>query len=161
MTSKPTTAFALSLVGGIFVLLGGLSVMMLGAILSFLPILGKGFALVGDIGALCGVVMLVGGALMYVMPDRHLIWGILVLVFSILSWVGAIGGFAIGFLLGLVGGILGIVWKPSGVAVNVNLRNVASQGHQQAVTQMQGTCSNCGSPLPSGARVCSACGGPA
>ena len=161
MTSKPTTAFALSLVGGIFVLLGGLSVMMLGAISSFLPILGKGIALVGDFGALCGVAMLLGGVLMYVMPDRHLIWGILVLVFSILSWVGAFGGFAIGFLLGLVGGIMGIMWKPSGVAVNVNVGNVSAQGRQQAVAQMQGTCSNCGSPLPNGAKVCSACGAPA
>lgn len=36
---------------------------------------------------------------------------ILVLVFSILSWVGAAGGFIIGFLLGLIGAILGLTWK--------------------------------------------------
>ncbi|MEM2738969.1 MAG: DUF6114 domain-containing protein, partial [Candidatus Bathyarchaeia archaeon] len=39
---------------------------------------------------------------------------IIVLIFSILSlFVGGTGGFVIGFILGLVGSILGLTWKPS------------------------------------------------
>ncbi len=37
--------------------------------------------------------------------------GILVLVFSIISIIGG-GGFILGFILGLVGGILALAWKP-------------------------------------------------
>jgi hypothetical protein len=38
---------------------------------------------------------------------------ILVLIFSILSWFEPGGGFVIGFLLGLIGSILGFAWNPS------------------------------------------------
>jgi hypothetical protein len=160
MASKPTTGFALSLVGGIFVLLGAASVMLLGALFSFLPIVGKGISLVGDFGLVCGLVMILGSVMMYWKPSQHAIWGIIVLVFSVLSWVGTFGGFIVGFILGLVGGVLGISWKPSGVPVNMTVRNVTPSSSQQAV-QGGSFCSSCGSPIPSGARTCSACGAPA
>jgi hypothetical protein len=139
----------------------------IGKLLSFLPFAGTAsntISLFGDIGLISGVAMLLGSILMYWKPSHHGIWGALVLVSSIVSWVGAFGGIVIGFVLGLVGGILGIAWKPSGIDANVPVRNVTplSSQRQQTVAQQGGSfCSSCGSPLPSGARVCNACGAPA
>jgi hypothetical protein len=169
MSSKPTVAFALSIVGGVFVLIGAEAMRVIGNFLSFLPFAGTAsntISLLGDIGLLSGVLMLVGSIMMYLKPGHHGIWGALVLVGSIVSWIGAFGGVVMGFVLGLVGGILGIAWKPSGLDANVTMRNVTSLSsqRQQTVTQQQqggSFCSSCGSPLPSGARVCNACGAPA
>jgi len=38
-------------------------------------------------------------------------WGILILVFSVLSFVG-LGGFVVGAIFGIVGGVLALRWKP-------------------------------------------------
>jgi hypothetical protein len=37
---------------------------------------------------------------------------VLILVFSILSFIG-LGGFVVGAILGIVGGVLALRWKPS------------------------------------------------
>jgi uncharacterized membrane protein YjjB (DUF3815 family) len=45
-------------------------------------------------------------------PEEHNTWGTLIIVFSVLSvFGGAMGGFAAGLILGLIGGILAITWK--------------------------------------------------
>lgn len=38
-------------------------------------------------------------------------WGVLIPIFSILSLFGG-GGFFIGMILGIIGGALGLAWKP-------------------------------------------------
>jgi len=60
-----------------------------------------------------GLLMVVGAIILLRKPQQHKIWGAVVLVFSLLSIIGTAGGIFIGLLLGLVGGILGIVRKPS------------------------------------------------
>jgi hypothetical protein len=60
-----------------------------------------------------GLIMIVGAFMMYSKPTSAKMWGIIVLILSILSWVTAVGGIVIGFLLGLIGGILAMVFKPS------------------------------------------------
>lgn len=119
-TEKPTAAFILSLIGGIIVLLSGIYVLFVVSIVSsavssyyynnplFYLLYGFGF-----LGVVWGILMLIGGILLYASPNQHHIWGAVVLVFSIASWFGTFGGFVVGFILGLVGGILGIVWKPT------------------------------------------------
>lgn len=109
MAEKPTAAFVLSLIGGIIALLSGFFVMIVGTALI------GGIAL-GLLGVIWGILIIIGAAMLYSRPRQHKTWGIIVLVFSILSWfilalMGIIG--VIGFILGLVGGILGIIWKPS------------------------------------------------
>jgi Na+(H+)/acetate symporter ActP len=45
--------------------------------------------------------------------EQHSTWGILIVLFSVLSmFVGPMGGMGIGLILGLIGGILAITWKP-------------------------------------------------
>jgi len=41
----------------------------------------------------------------------HVTYGSIILIASFTSWISAIGGFGIGFILALFGGILGIIWK--------------------------------------------------
>src|SRR6266567_4033354 len=44
-------------------------------------------------------------------PNQRQTWGILVLVFSILGFFG-FGGFIVGSVLGIVGGIMTLRWRP-------------------------------------------------
>src|SRR3989304_5926486 len=116
MADKPTAAFVLSLIGGIFILLVGLVIAVLGSILGSL-IGGVGgtadiITIYGIIGVVNGLLVMVFGILLYVKPQQHVAWGVLVLVLSIASWFTTAGGVFIGLILGLIGGILGIVWKP-------------------------------------------------
>ncbi|TLZ84824.1 MAG: hypothetical protein E6K02_09965 [Methanobacteriota archaeon] len=119
MAEKPTAAFVLSLIGGIFVLLVGIAFAVLGSILGSMVggIGGPAGATdiivwYGVIGFVNGLLMIVFGVLLYIRPTQHVVWGALVLILSIASFFTTLGGFFIGLILGLIGGILGIVWKP-------------------------------------------------
>jgi hypothetical protein len=116
---KPTAAFVLSLIGGIFVLLGGIALAVLGSLFAvILSLAGMGgvaayVTILGAIGAISGIIMIVGGVMMYSKPQTHTMWGAIILVLAILSIFTAIWGFFLGFILGLIGGILGLAFKPS------------------------------------------------
>lgn len=140
---KPTTAFILSLIGGIFILLGGGMVAMIGSFWSggryggyqgfgmmgygyggyggmmtpgfgMMGGLGNGFALFGVVGLVFGVIVLISALMLNSKPEQHSTWGTLILIFSILSvFGGAMGGFGVGLVLGLIGGVLAITWKPT------------------------------------------------
>jgi len=68
--------------------------------------------LLGVVGIVNGLLVMVFGILLYVKPQQHVVWGVLVIVFSVVSLFDTLGGFIIGLILGLIGGILGAVWKP-------------------------------------------------
>lgn len=69
--------------------------------------------IMGVLGIVWGILTLVGAILMNSEDKGRVRTGaILVLIFSILSWFGAAGGIFIGFLLGLIGSILGLTWNP-------------------------------------------------
>jgi len=143
MTDKPTAAFVLGLVGGIIDLLIAFALFVHGARLASI---GGGFlAGYGFIGMIWGVLSIVFSALLYAQPARHQLYGALVLVFAVLSWFGSIGGLIIGFLLGLIGGILGIVWKPSAPTAPV----------QPPITRI---CPNCGRVISEETKFCPNCG---
>jgi len=128
-TEKPTAAFLLSLVGGIFILLGG-GVMsmfgpfgfggmmggyrgMMGYRYSGYGMMGAlGFGMFGILGLIFGVIVIISAFMLNSKPQRST-WGTLIVIFSVLSIFGsAMGGFGIGLILGLIGGILAITWKP-------------------------------------------------
>ena len=111
MGEKPTAAFVLSLIGAIFIILGGLAVISMGAWLSFVWV-GDIVTVVGILGLIFGIIAMVG-AIMINSGERGRVrrGSILVLVFSILSLI-SLGGFILGFILCLVGSILGLTWKP-------------------------------------------------
>jgi hypothetical protein len=129
-TERPTAAFLLSLVGGIFILLGG-GVMsmfgpfgfggmmggyrgMMGYRYSGYGMMGElGFGMFGILGLIFGVIVIISAFMLNSKPHEHSTWGTLIVIFSVLSIFGsAMGGFGIGLILGLIGGILAITWKP-------------------------------------------------
>jgi uncharacterized membrane protein len=58
-----------------------------------------------------GIVVIVAAVMLYRNPPQKTLWGVLVLVLSIVSiFVG--GGFLLGLILGVIGGILALIWKP-------------------------------------------------
>lgn len=115
MAEKPTAGFVLSLIGGIFILLGGLLWISVGAIIGSLGLgdFGLGPTLLGAVGVIMALLVMIGGVMMYMRPQQHLMWGVIVLVFTLVSVPFSFFGLLIGFILGLIGGILGIVFKPS------------------------------------------------
>jgi hypothetical protein len=128
---RPTAAFVLSLIGGIFILLGGGMMSMLGygfrgMMSSYggrgygmmrpgFGMMGLAFGVMGILGLVFGVIVIISAIMLNSKPQEHTTWGTLIVIFSVLSIVGsAMGGFGIGLVLGLVGGVLAITWKPSG-----------------------------------------------
>ncbi|MEE9236971.1 MAG: DUF6114 domain-containing protein [Thermoplasmata archaeon] len=118
---KPTAAMVLSIIGGLFILLGGALYLAIAGFLEGLIVLGGEtldidpvlwIQVLGAIGIVIGIVIMVGGVMMYSRPASSTIWGVIILVLSLVSIIAA-GGFFIGLILGLVGGILGIVFKPA------------------------------------------------
>ena len=141
----PTAAFVLSLIGGIIVLIAGIVVAAVGAVLTFF--LGGIGGVFGLLGVLWGILTIVSAAMLHARPAQHQTWGALIVVFSLLSWFGSFGGAVVGFVLGLIGGILGIVWHPAG-----------SPPAQMTQTSMTRTCLNCGRTVNQDAKFCPNCG---
>lgn len=117
--NNPTAAFVLSLIGGLIILIEAVILLAFASILEgviggltgvggLTSILTAIFAL----GAIFGLVVILGGVMLYAKPQSHVMWGVIVLLFSLFSIIAG-GGFYLGLILGLVGGILGIIWKPS------------------------------------------------
>src|SRR5208283_5054207 len=144
---RPTAAFVLSLLAGIFIIIGGgVRYMMSSLIGSYggyggfggmmggyggyggfggmmngyngygygmMRGLGFGFGLMGIIGLVFGIIVIVSALMLNNRPKEHKTWGILILLFSVLSVLGIMMSvFGIGALLGIIGGILAISWKP-------------------------------------------------
>jgi len=126
------TASVLAIIGGVLMVLAGLIFVAVSAIIiPHLPSMYfstnstttisstavQGFAsfIIGGLGAfglISGAIVLGSGVMLQVNPNRRRAWGVLILVFSVLSFLGT-GGFIVGAVLGIVGGILALTWKPS------------------------------------------------
>lgn len=103
-------AGVLTMVGGFFIFLGGLLISFLGVFFALLGVSSAFFF----VGLLLGLLTLVMGVLMLTVPRAHVVWGVLTIVLAFASLPFALGGFLIGFLLALIGGILAVRWKPLG-----------------------------------------------
>jgi hypothetical protein len=74
---------------------------------SFVGSVLTGLALLGLIS---GVIVLGSGVMLRINPGQSVVFGLLILVFSVLSFFGS-GGFVIGAVLGIVGGIMTLRWR--------------------------------------------------
>jgi len=113
--SYPNAAFILALIGGIFIILVGLIVMLIGAAVTF-TIGGLG-GIFGLLGVVWGAIIIYSAVQLRSNPTQHSTWGVLIIVFSLASWIGAFGGLVIGFLLALIGGIVALAWSPTSTNV--------------------------------------------
>src|SRR5712691_4983753 len=125
---RPVAPFILGLLGGILILLGALAMsmfafatsnmmgMMSGNMAGFSGVMAMmmGYSLAFTIvGLASGALVILGSVMLYNRPSESQIWSALILAFSLLSILGAMGGFMVGLLLGILGGIFGLVWKPA------------------------------------------------
>jgi MFS family permease len=121
---KPTVAFILSLIGGIIILSVALLALAASFLISeeelkrFLPVeidienLRSIVQIAGLVGIASGILVIVGAIMINSGKLRRVkIGGIIAIIFSIAS-IFAGGGFFIGLILGLIGGILALIWKP-------------------------------------------------
>ena len=129
---RPTAAFVLSLIGGIFYLLFGIVIVALAAVIGGLAkIAGYGAAGlavaavggIGGIGLICGIVIIIGAVMMN-SSNRFRVRAasIVVLVFTIIGAIFTLGGLVVGFILALIGSILGLTWKPTASMVSAPLQ---------------------------------------
>lgn len=120
-----TFAFIVSLVGGLIVLItslvnfvwflsgaanfGGFGNFMQGAMDGYHNFMGSYgtsnsfLAGISVVALVCGVIILIGAIMLKVDPHQSTIWAIVVIIFSVVSFVG-MGGYFIGAVLGVVGG---------------------------------------------------------
>ena len=125
--SLHTTAFVLSLIGGFVILIGSIIALVLysfdspsdtfygmgsGMMRNFgFYGYSSGWMIALTVGGLVsGIIVLIGAIMLNVRPREHVIWGILVLVFSVASFVG-MGGYFIGAILGIAGGAIALTYK--------------------------------------------------
>ncbi len=118
---RPTGAMVLSAIGGLFILIGGIVLLPIGAFIAallgaILPVfLWTGpVAMVNTLGAAIGIGLglsvMALGIVMFIKPKLSKNLGIAVLVLSIATIVTG-GGFFLGLILGVVGGIFGLDFK--------------------------------------------------
>lgn len=116
----PANAVSLSVVGGLVYLFVAIVVAIAGAVglVAGVPAV---FPIVGTVAglAIVGVLTIVFGILLRRQPELALFWGALLVVLAILSLGLEFGGFVVGFLLTLVGGILAVAWKLGPIAAKV------------------------------------------
>ncbi len=107
---KPTAAFALSILAGIFTLVGA----FVASAITSLLVPGFPSSMLLIWGSIAGVLVLIGGWLLYNNAAQRKLGSTLVLVFSILSMN------FIGLILGLIGGFLGYTYKTGATTTNTS-----------------------------------------
>jgi hypothetical protein len=127
---KPTAAFLISLVAGIFILLGAALMSLVGY--GFMGMMnrygsgargygmmgqgfgmmGYGFGILAIVGLVFGAIVIISAYMLNSKPREHTTWGTLIVIFSVISIFGSAGGFGVGLILGIIGGVLAISWKP-------------------------------------------------
>jgi len=123
--ARPTGAFVLLLIGGILIVVfAGLYMFAKDWVESILPsewvptipkltetLGGKDVMYI--LGVVWGMLVIIGAALTYTgKPSSVKAGSIMGLIFGLLSLLEIAGGLYIGFILALIGAILGLVWKP-------------------------------------------------
>jgi uncharacterized membrane protein len=79
---------------------------------SNIPSLVSGMVgLMGVFGLVSGIIVLVSSVKLLTGSGQRRTWSVLILVFSVLSFIG-MGGFLVGAVLGIVGGALVLRWRP-------------------------------------------------
>ena len=99
--SRPFWGATLSLLAGLIILYIPLQLLQI----AFAP--GN----LAVIGLIFGGLIVIIGILGYIFPNFNIVFGIITIFLSILSIMGALGGFFIGTLLGIIGGSLSMAWR--------------------------------------------------
>ncbi|MFD2639344.1 DUF6114 domain-containing protein [Piscibacillus salipiscarius] len=63
------------------------------------------------VGYLFGGLTLILGLLSYIFPQFSTVFGVMTIFISVLSIMGALGGFVVGTIIGIIGGSLLVAWE--------------------------------------------------
>src|SRR2546428_1134875 len=117
LEERPLTAFILSLLGGVFVVVGtGLGFVLYSS--SPYGFVSELTGILVGVSIAFGILMLTMTMLLYRRPELHVAWGVTILVFasasitSVFSGYGGLGLGVVGMVLGIVGGAMAIAWPP-------------------------------------------------
>ena len=119
-----TTAFVLSLIGGIIIVLNSILTIFWstnggpwygGMMGSWMGGFGYGYnyglTFAFSVAALIsGIIVMVAAVMLNARPAEHMAWGAIVLIFSVVSFLG-MGGFFIGAILGIAGGAIALSFR--------------------------------------------------
>jgi hypothetical protein len=127
-TQKPVAAIILSSLSGIFIILGSVICSFwwnasrpLSWMEGMMPgweesmhqwNIGNFAFFITLLGIVFGAVIIVSAMALYTNPKQHQLWGTWILSLSVISIITCMGGMGIGLVLGIIGGILAILWKP-------------------------------------------------
>ena len=177
----PIGAFVLSIIGAVLILVDGAVVLFAGASISGagFPAAGGLVSGLGGLGVFLGIVIFLLALAIFIDPDRHTGYGISILTLSLLSILAG-GGFVVGLILGVIGGILGIIFEPdedielSPAGYSVTTQYVSAprpapdfgQGTgpapgstgQSSGSLTKRACRNCGAVWPAAFTLCQKCG---
>lgn len=95
--------------GATLTLLAGLLILYIPVQLYAIAFAPGSFAFVG---LLFGGLIVLIGVMTYIYPPFSTVFGVITIFLSVLSIMGALGGFFVGTILGILGGALAIGWKP-------------------------------------------------
>jgi len=126
---RPTTAIVLSLLSGIFIMFFSIVCIFwwnwwppMGIMpgmsqewhehMRWFGDAGTLGVFMGFLGIIFGVIVVAAAVMLYSAPRQHEMWGAIIIAFSVISIVSCMGGFGIGTLLGIIGGILATIWRP-------------------------------------------------
>jgi MFS family permease len=101
--------------GAIITILGGLMISWIPLNLYLSTFLPGSLAIIGLLFG--GIITLIGIVSIF-FPNASKILGIFTIFLSILSVIGALGGFLVGTLFGIIGGALLMAWRLAPVKVN-------------------------------------------
>jgi hypothetical protein len=125
--SLHSTAFILSLIGGLIISIGSAVETLLlsfgsynGTYYGMGPGMMRGYGFYGNgsgwmtgfslIALVFGIIVLIGAIMLNAQPAQRITWSIIILVFSFASFIG-MGGYFIGAALGIAGGAIALSYK--------------------------------------------------
>lgn len=175
----PSSAYWLSIIGGVFIILDGLldigtAIAYSSVLESIVPGATGLYIALGVIAIIFGLVIVFLALRLKSNPASVRTSGVVILVLALISLLGG-GGFFIGAILALVGGVLALTWRsptapPSaygqpGYGMPMGQPGAPPPWGAPPPAPMQAGaaqrfCPSCGSPNPPNARFCEKCGAP-
>jgi Family of unknown function (DUF6114)/zinc-ribbon domain len=101
------------------------------------------------VALVAGLLIVACAVLLHLYPQRHEVLGALVIGLAFASLFTFVGGFFLGFLLSLLGGILAVTWRPTIPLL-----------YYSPSPPVYRICPKCGRVLDLYARFCPLCGNP-
>ncbi|HET7627016.1 MAG TPA: DUF6114 domain-containing protein [Bacillales bacterium] len=110
--------------GATLTLLSGIMILYIPVQLYAIAFAPGSFAFVG---LLFGGLIVIIGSMAYRYPPFSTVFGVVTIFLSVLSIMGALGGFVIGTIIGIIGGALCIAWQPEMVSSETEISAVQEQ----------------------------------